>query len=73
MNTQKFLKIGGLIAGVLMIAFGVGSLALGINARNVVTDELSTELIVGSPDMKPHRHPDGRHESRPEQHPAPVV
>jgi hypothetical protein len=53
MNIQKFLKIGGLVAGVLMIAFGIGSLALGINARGVVSDELSKELIVGSPDMNP--------------------
>lgn len=53
MNIQKILKIGGLVAGVLMIAFGIGSLALGINARGVVSDELSKELIVGSPDMNP--------------------
>jgi len=36
-----------------MIAFGIGSLVLGINARNTVGKELTREFIVGSPDMKP--------------------
>jgi hypothetical protein len=36
-----------------MIAFGVGSLVLGINARNTVGEELTREFIVGSPDMNP--------------------
>ena len=36
-----------------MIAFGIGSLVLGINARNTVGNELTREFIVGSPDMKP--------------------
>lgn len=53
MNTQRALKFGGIAAGVLMIVFGIGSLALGLNARGTVEDELSRELIVGSPDMNP--------------------
>ncbi len=53
MNTQRALKFGGIAAGVLMIVFGIGSLALGLNARSTVEDELSRELIVGSPDMNP--------------------
>jgi len=36
-----------------MVAFGIGSLVLGINARNTVGDELKREFIVGSPDMNP--------------------
>jgi hypothetical protein len=36
-----------------MIAFGIGSLVLGINARNTVGKELTREFIVGSPDMNP--------------------
>jgi hypothetical protein len=36
-----------------MVAFGVGSLVLGINARSTVRDELQREFIVGSADMKP--------------------
>ncbi len=36
-----------------MVAFGIGSLVLSINARNTVGDELTQEFIVGTPDMKP--------------------
>lgn len=53
MSTRRILEIGGLIAGVVMVAFGIGALALSINARNTVGDELTREYIVGSPDMKP--------------------
>jgi hypothetical protein len=53
MNTRRILELGGLAAGVLMIAFGIGSLVLGINARSTVRDELKREFIVGSDDMSP--------------------
>jgi len=53
MDTRRILEIGGIAAGVVMIAFGIGSLALGINARNTVSDELTREFIVGSEDMSP--------------------
>jgi hypothetical protein len=53
MTTRRILEIGGIAAGVLMIAFGIGALALSINARSTVGDELSRELIVGSDDMNP--------------------
>ena len=53
MNTRRILEIGGIAAGFVMIAFGIGSLALGINARQTVGDELKREFIVGSPDMSP--------------------
>jgi hypothetical protein len=53
MDTRRILEIGGVVAGVVMIAFGVGSLALGINARQTVGDELKKEFIVGSEDMSP--------------------
>ena len=53
MNSRRILEIGGLIAGVLMIAFGIGALVMSINARNTVSNELTAEAIVGSPDMSP--------------------
>ena len=53
MDTRRILEIGGVVAGVVMIAFGIGSLALGINARQTVGDELKQEFIVGSEDMNP--------------------
>ena len=53
MNGRKTLEIGGIIAGVLMIAFGIGALVMSINARSTVSTELKAEQIVGSPDMSP--------------------
>lgn len=53
MNTKRLLELGGVVAGVVLIAFGIGALVMSINARNTVSDEISRELIVGSPDMKP--------------------
>ena len=53
MNTRRILELGGIAAGVLMVAFGIGALVLGINARSTVGDELTREAIVGSPDMNP--------------------
>jgi hypothetical protein len=53
MNTRRIFEFGGIAAGVVMIAFGIGSLVLGINARNTVGNELTREFIVGSPDMNP--------------------
>jgi hypothetical protein len=53
MTRRKILEIGGIAAGVLMLAFGIGSLVLSINARNTVSDELTQQFVVGTPDMKP--------------------
>jgi len=52
-NVVKVLKLGGLVAGIIMIAFGVVSIALGVDARDVVKTELKRELIVGGRDMSP--------------------
>jgi hypothetical protein len=53
MNTRRMLEFGGVAAGVVLIAFGIGSLVLGLNARSTVQDELEREFIVGSEDMNP--------------------
>ena len=53
MTGRRALEIGGIIAGVIMIVFGVGALVMSINARNTVGDELTREKIVGSADMSP--------------------
>jgi hypothetical protein len=47
------LELGGVVAGVILIAFGIGSLVLGLDARSTVREELKRELIVGSNDMNP--------------------
>jgi hypothetical protein len=53
MTGRRVLEIGGVIAGALMIAIGIGALVLSINARSTVSDELTRENIVGSADMNP--------------------
>ncbi len=53
MNSRRILELGGIIAGVLMVAFGIGALIMSVNARNTVNDEIKREQIVGSADMNP--------------------
>ncbi|MEP6813601.1 MAG: hypothetical protein ABI990_11475 [Actinomycetota bacterium] len=50
---RKFLEWGGIAAGVVLVAFGVGALVLGVNGRSTVRDSLKLEQIVGTPDMTP--------------------
>ena len=53
MTKRKVFEYGGMLAGVVLIAFGIGALWLSIDARSTVKDELARENIVGSPDMSP--------------------
>jgi len=48
---RKFFEIGGLVAAVILIAFGVTAIVMGVNGRNTVQDSLKLEQITGSPDM----------------------
>ena len=50
---RKLFEYGGIIAGFILIAFGVASIALSANGRTTVRDSVSAEAIVGSPDMTP--------------------
>lgn len=50
---RKFLEIGGLVAAVILIAFGIASLVMSVNGRSTVNDSLKQEQITGSPDMTP--------------------
>jgi len=54
MTSRRVLEIGGIVAGVILIAFGIGALALSVNARSTVSDELTQQKIVGSADMNPN-------------------
>lgn len=47
------LEWGGIAAGVVLIAFGVGAITLGAQGRQTVGDSLAAEQIVGTPDMTP--------------------
>jgi hypothetical protein len=46
----KVLQYGGVVASVILIAFGVGAIVTGINGRDRVRDDLKREQIVGTPD-----------------------
>lgn len=50
---RKGLEIGGAIAAVVLIAFGIGAVVLGANGKSTVEDSLVREQIVGTPDMNP--------------------
>ena len=50
---KRLLVYGGLLAGIVLVAFGVASIVLGISGRNEVTNDLKQEKIIGSADMTP--------------------
>jgi len=50
---RRAFEYGGFIAAVVLIAFGVGAISMGWNARGTVHDTLAQEHIVGTPDMTP--------------------
>ena len=43
---RKFLEIGGVIAGVVLIAFGIAAIYMGVDGRATVRDSLKQEQIV---------------------------
>ena len=51
MKGKTLFEIGGYLAAVLMIAFGIGAVVMGVNGRNEVRNDVKREFIVGSPDM----------------------
>ena len=53
MNGRRVLKIGGLVSGAVLVAFGIVVIVLAINGRNTVVNELKQQQIVGTPDMTP--------------------
>jgi hypothetical protein len=50
---RKFFEIGGVVAAVILIAFGITSIVVGLDGRDTVQSSLKQEQIVGSPDMTP--------------------
>jgi hypothetical protein len=53
MSTRRLLEWGGVAAGIVLIAFGIGALIMSFDARSTTRDELQREQIVGSEDMSP--------------------
>jgi hypothetical protein len=50
---RKGLEIGGIIAAIVLVAFGIAAIVLGANGRNTVETELGRQNITGTPDMTP--------------------
>src|SRR5271163_1427106 len=50
---RKSFEIGGLVAGAVLIVFGVVAIAMGLNGRHTVNSNLKQEQIVGSADFTP--------------------
>jgi hypothetical protein len=46
-------RLGGIIAGLVLVSFGVGAILIGFAGRGEVNDNIKQEQIVGSPDMSP--------------------
>src|SRR5947208_1860227 len=50
---RKIREWGGIAAGIVLIAFGMAAIVLGVNGRSTVHSSLKQEQIVGTPDMTP--------------------
>lgn len=50
MTISNALRFGGVLAGVVLMTFGVVAIAMGINGRDTVRSSLRAEKIVGTPD-----------------------
>src|SRR4051794_3593249 len=47
---SKLFRYGGVAASIILIAFGIGAVVIGIDGRNQVRSDLAREQIVGTPD-----------------------
>jgi hypothetical protein len=52
-KSRKFFEWGGIAASIILVAFGIASIIVGINGRSTVRDSLKQEAIVGTADMTP--------------------
>lgn len=53
MGQSRVWWIGGVVAGGVMIAFGIVVIVLAINGQHTVKSELKAQQITGTPDMTP--------------------
>jgi hypothetical protein len=47
---SRLFQYAGIVASVVLIAFGIGTIVVGFNGRDRVHDDLAREQIVGTPD-----------------------
>ena len=50
---RKALELGGIVAALVLVGFGIGAIALGASGKSTVNDSLGEQKIVGTPDMTP--------------------
>lgn len=50
---RKYFELGGIVAAIVLIAFGAVAVTMGVNGRHTVDKSLKNEYIVGSSDMTP--------------------
>jgi len=50
---RKLLEVGGLLAAIVLIAFGIGAIVMGASGQSTVHNNLVEQKIVGTPDMTP--------------------
>jgi hypothetical protein len=51
MKAKRMFELGGYFAALVLVAFGIASLVMGVNGRSEVRKDVKREYIVGSPDM----------------------
>ena len=50
MTRRKLFEWGGIAAGIVLIAFGVAAIFMGMNGRNIVRDSIAEQKITATPD-----------------------
>jgi hypothetical protein len=50
---KRVLQYGGIAAGVILVGFGIAAVWMAVGGLNTVSDSLSQQHIVGTPDMTP--------------------
>jgi F0F1-type ATP synthase membrane subunit c/vacuolar-type H+-ATPase subunit K len=50
---RKLFEIGGVVTAVVLIAFGIAAIVIGVNGHSTVNSSLKQEQVTGTPDMTP--------------------
>ena len=53
LTKRRIFEYGGIAASIILVAFGIAAIVLGVNGRSTVQSNLKQEAIVGSADMTP--------------------
>jgi hypothetical protein len=53
MSRDRLLRIGGVVSGIVLVAFGVAVIVLAVWGQHTITTELKRQKITGTPDMTP--------------------